>query len=371
MKLSSYRNRFKLRGVIRYAAIALGVILIITSLTLLYLQRYIIYTVDGAVLDLGQELLAQATPSSSPSVPVTIIPEIIYDDPDEQQPVQDTTDDGELADLRQLSGIYVTYSELRDIEALRQTLEGQDYNCLVLDVKRDHGGIFYPSKITETRNYLEGDTEAVGQFISEQISKGKCLIARISCFRDDLFALDNQSNGLLINGGALWLDGGSYYWLDPASEKAQNYIINIGKELRDLGFSEIILENFCFPSSGNTGTIVYSSSLSKSEIISSAAENVTTTLRDYGMRVSLIADQSTCTSGINTGVGHEMPELTTIFDRIYVRLEAGSGVASVADGLVLASNGRVYMKNWLVFITASNDTRFSNYGLVKQITDSE
>lgn len=365
MKLSSYRNRFKLRGVIRHAAVALGVILVIALLTLLYLQRYIVYTVDGAVFDFEQSLISH-TQAPTPSIPVTTIdPTIIYDDPDETEQTPVVTDDGTLADMKQLNGIYVSYDELLNIQKLKQSLDGKSYNSLILEVKREHGGVLYPSNITETRNYREGDTEAVRQFIQEQLKLGKYLIARVCCFRDDLFALDNQSIGLPISGGALWTDSDYYYWLDPASEKAQNYIISMGKELRDLGFSEVLLEYFSFPTSGNTASIVYSSSGTKTEIITAAAQNVVTQLNDYGMRVSLTADTSACSSGVNTGAGYDMAVLTGVFDRIYVRLEAGSGVGSVTDGLVLASGGKIYMKNWLVFITGSNDTRFDDYGVVK------
>ena len=60
-----------------------------------------------------------------------------------------------------------------------------------------------------------------------------------------------------------------------------------------------------------------------------------------------------------------MSELISRFDRIYVELDAGSSIGGVVDGLVLASGGKVFMDQWVVFITASNDTRFEEYGVAK------
>lgn len=73
---------------------------------------------------------------------------------------------------------------------------------------------------------------------------------------------------LQLSSGALWADSDSVYWLDPASATVQGYLQQVCKELSSLGFTEVVFDDFYFPTSGN---IAYESSQTKAEIIQDAA----------------------------------------------------------------------------------------------------
>lgn len=359
MKITSMRRRKSMRslGLLITALVLLAVVIAI--FVFFYLQRYIVYSADGARLNrdaaFGAEVLAE--PAS------TVSPRLIYDDPvpeDELAAMAPV----EMPELDKLNAVFVSYNELADIPALEARLKDMEYSSLVIQVKRDHGNLAWQSAIPGTAEYCEGTPDVV-EFFKSQAEMGKYLVAKISCFRDDMFALDHQSEGLPITGGALWVDSDNYYWMSPESPSALNYIISIGTELKGYGFSELLLDNFSYPTSGNPSGIIYSSSTPKVNAINAGADLVRSSLSVVGMRVSILCSSSTCSSGANSGAGHNMSELISRFDRIYVELDAGSSIGGVIDGLVLSSGGKVFMENWVVFITASNDTRFQEYGVAK------
>jgi len=359
MKLTSMRRRKSMRslGLLITALVLLAVVIAI--FVFFYLQRYMVYSADGAQLNKDATFGTAAIPEPTS----TISPQLIYDDPipeDELAAMAPV----EMPELEKLNAVFVSYNELADIPALEARLKDMEYSSLVIQVKRDHGNLAWQSAIPGTAEYCEG-TPDVLEFFKSQAEMGKYLVAKISCFRDDLFALDHQSEGLPITGGALWVDSDNYYWMSPESPSALNYIISIGTELKGYGFSELLLDSFSYLSSGNPSCIIYSSSTPKSTAISSGADLIRSSLSVVGMRVSIQCAASTCSSGANSGAGHNMSELVSRFDRIYVELDAGSNIGGVIDGLVMSSGGKVFMENWVVFITASNDTRFQEYGVAK------
>lgn len=358
MKLNSMRRRKSMRSLgLVIAALAL-LVAVIAIFTFFYLQRYVVYSSDGAKLDknatFGQTAVAEPTS--------TVSPQLVYDDPISSE--ETTFTSSEMAELSKLDAVYVSYDELSDISTLEARLKDLTYSALVIQVKRDHGNLAWQSTISGTSSYCEGSADVV-EFFKSQAEMGKYLVAKISCFRDDLFALDHQSEGLPISGGALWVDSDNYYWMSPESSSALNYIISIGTELRGYGFSELLLDNFCYPTTGNTSSIIYSSSTQKSTAINTGAELIRSSLSVVGMRLSIICSSSTCSSGANSSAGYNMSDIISRFDRVYVELDSGSSIGGVIDGLVLASSGKVYMENWVVFITSSNDTRFEDYGVAK------
>ena len=64
MRIVSYRNRQRLRKLLIALGIALAVLLIAAICIVIYLQRYIVYTRDGAHLDFGSRPGASETDTS-------------------------------------------------------------------------------------------------------------------------------------------------------------------------------------------------------------------------------------------------------------------------------------------------------------------
>ena len=85
-------------------------------------------------------------------------------------------------------------------------------------------------------------------------------IARIVVFQDSYFARKHPEIAIKTSSGEFWYSGRKAwkrYWLDPASELAQDYNIEIAKRAIDAGFDEIQFDYIRFPTDGNMSDIRY------------------------------------------------------------------------------------------------------------------
>lgn len=236
----SYRTRQLLRRVGKSMLWGIVVLVISGACLLLWLQRFVVYTDQGAVLDFSRPKQGQ---SQIPQQPSSGTVDIVFDD----TPFREG--------LQQLHGCYIPPEDLmKDPEAVRIQLEALPAGTpVMLDVKGYRGYFYYTTKVGRTTSGSY-DMAKMDRFISWLCDSDLYVIARMSALRDFDFAYNNNSCGLTMKNGALYWDRGDYglgYWLDPADEKVMNYLIQITKELRGLGFDEVMLQNFCFPASGD------------------------------------------------------------------------------------------------------------------------
>jgi hypothetical protein len=130
------------------------------------------------------------------------------------------------------------------IAELERVLETTDANGIVIDVK-DSSAL--------SREYMR---ELADRFRR----KGVYTIARVVTFQDSLFARLQAEVAIKTSSGALWYSGRAVwkrYWLDPASERAQEYNIDIALRAVDAGFHEVQFDYIRFPTDGNMQDIRY------------------------------------------------------------------------------------------------------------------
>ncbi len=236
----SYRTRRAFRRII-------GILLTLTLITvaallcwLLWLQRYILYTPDGVILDFS---LSQQLPQGQPAKPLQPGPSIYI-----QYGREEETKPPEAPTMKKLLGYYVTTEELlEDLAGVQQKLavlpEG---TAVLMDVKSTWGHFFYTTSVGYT--IATGfDGEVMRSFFETVNEYGLHTVARVPAFRDYDFARNNTHCGLWAPGGYLWSDADRRYWLDPANETVQTYLIQTAKELRDMGFDEVVFKDFTFP----------------------------------------------------------------------------------------------------------------------------
>ena len=184
------------------------------------------------------------------------------------------------------------------------------------------------------------DTDAVRQLISRAESAQMHLVAMMSCLNDSAYALSHTSEALAISGGALWMNSAGSYWLDPTNADVQNYLAGMIHQLEAMGFQEVILNNFSFPT---TDEIVYSSDSTRESMLQDAYKALEN-------KVGL-----DCTLGLlikDPESGHQAFDLA---EHLYVYYSDGSSLKQYVDD---------HPDTYLVFLTASHDTRFDDYGKV-------
>lgn len=331
----SYRNKIRLKKLLRALLILAGCLLVVSIVMTIYLEPYILYDRDGAHLSLSQETVEATVPAESQIRPVVENPQIVYS---QGAPVEKS--------IQEMGGYYITTAMLQKPEAVFEEIKAIQEPCAVMiQLKSIFGNFYYSSSIAGAPK-ADVAVSVIDEMISYLSDNGFYLIAEIPAFSDPVFALDHQSCGLPLSSGALWMDENGCYWLDPANEDVQSFLMQIARELANRGFHEIAFSHFRFP---DTTNISYSSEKSKEDIIADAASQLT----------SFFANSSTVLSFVTDAEDFPVSSCT---GRIYIYDVAGSRVEHYVQ---LYSEPQTLRE--IVFITNSRDTRFEEQAVLRPL----
>ncbi len=332
---------FHTRQLLKRLAAVLLIILIIAAVALVFwftwLQRFVVYTAeDGVVLDFDLPVKFPEGEIAAPPEPGPTVP-IYYNDGN--QVINTSTE------LTQLQGYYIDEEALKDVAQVQKQLAALEPGTpIMLDVKSIYGNFFYSSKVSSQRN-KELNTAGVDALISQLTASGHYVIARLPALRDYYYGLNNVPHGLPTAGGYLWMDDDYCYWLNPASQGTQTYLVQIINELKSLGFDEVVLYDFYFP---RTEEIVFNGD--KEKALGDTAALLVQTCATERFAVSF------------TGRSASFP-LPQGRSRLYLQDVAAADAVSTA-GKTGLEDPAVY----LVFITDVHDTRFDAYGVLRPLS---
>lgn len=331
----SYGTKLFLKKLLRIVGIIAAVLLAAAIAVLLYLEPYVRYDRDGAHLDLSGTPAATTPPAQNEPRPTVDNPQIIYNN------AVSNADS-----IAEMGGYYITTDMLRQPDKVMDALREIETPCAVaMELKSIFGNFYYSTSIAGAPK-ADADIEAVDRMISYLKDKGCYMTAVIPAFCDTAFALENQSSGLPISGGALWMDSRGCYWMDPASETALSYLMQIARELSGLGFQEVVFSEFLFPDSVN---ISYSSELSSRQIIAAAAQELTTFFKGSNLMISFRTEDSDFPAEVCEG-------------RLYIPNVDGSKVEKYVKAFREAEGLQE-----LVFIASSRDTRFEDQAVIRPL----
>lgn len=342
MRILSYRNKRRVKKLLLVLVVSAAVILSACLIRFIYLQRYLVYNQHQVTLDFEQNIKREPRPAP-PSWAQTPI-EIITEAPMEQEVA--STD----VPMAKLQGYYITMDMLQDVNKLTEAISKlEEPQTILIDLKSIYGNFYYSSG-TYGATTANADIAAIDSLIETLSSmKNLYLIARIPSLSDNNFALANQSSGLPLRSGALWMDRHACYWLDPMSATVQEYLASIAEELAAMGFDEIVFDQFEIPTSEN---IVYKSDLTREEAAAEAAKSLKAMLETTPIRVSF---------------GSSNKSVAEHSDRIYLATEDGSSVAGLVDSVKEPMEDPSVQ---IVFLTNSRDTRFNDYGVLRPVIEA-
>lgn len=339
----SYRTRRRLQRI--GAAILVVLILAILGWLcwIVWLERYVIYTREGASIDFSLEKLSPGTVALPPTYENSV--EIYYN---EGSNTMDTSQD-----LTQFKGYYIDRETLStDLAYCREKLGSlESGTAIMVDMKNIDGTFNYPSGLMDASASGSVDTAAVRSFISD-LNAGKFYtIARLPAFRDYLYGLNHTSAGLSHASwgvGYLWKDEDGCYWLDPTSPEALNWIISVIEEVKGMGFNEIVLDDFRIP---NTDKIIFNKD--KNEALLNAMATILERCGSDGFIISFtVSDPS-----------FALPDGRT---RLYLKDISAEQVGAKAAQVTITDP-----VNRLVFVAETNDTRYDAYSVLRPIASSD
>ena len=337
-----YRTRRVLNRVGTVALILLLIFFITWLCWVVWLQRYVVYTDDGATVDFdlsANEITGEVAVEPKAEANITIY----YNEGANAINV--------THEMEQIIGYYIDSTMLQqDMDGVLTRIEKLDSsNAIMVDMKGPYGSFFYSSKLADATISASTNISEMDALVSRLKSKGFYTIAKISAFRDREFGNKKVTPGLyMLSRAGLWMDSGGMYWLDPTNSSVTSWITSVVLELRDMGFDEVLLYNFCFPDSEQ-----YIFNGDKAAALQSAASTLMSSCSASNFVLSFCVDDPTFT----------LPEGRS---RLYLEGISAAGIGQAAS--------KVTMENpqiGLVFIADTGDTRYNEYSVLRSLYISD
>lgn len=312
----SYRGRPP-KGKIALAVVLVLVILV--SLAVIVLQEYVVYDADG---NPRVEFPWQSTEQDQqPQEPAEV--EIVVQEPE----VPDGARVLSLADTPLTN------------DTATEGLAARGYDGVAVIMKDSAGSVYFDSAaaLPAARKGAAATEAALRALTSSDLHT----IAQLSCFLDSRAAnADVEGRGLKNTGGYIFYDGNNLNWLDPAKEGTRTYLGQLAVECADLGFDEILLTDFTFPTEGKLDKIQY-----PQEGMEASLAGFLTAMRaaldqagyeDVLLSVELPAEA--VLTGRDETAGLVLGEIAPLVDRVYARTIETQAQA-LADAVTAAGGG--------------------------------
>lgn len=333
----SYHTRRNIRRLLVTLLTLLVVGILAAVCTVLWFQRYMVYTRDGAKLDFSLNMELQ---DGSVAQPPEELPNVdVYYNEGENLLTPVTTE------LTKIEGYHITAEMLmKKIDQVREAiLQLPAGTTVMLDMKSEWGICYYESSIARISDDV--DMKKLNMLLETMRMRGLYLVARIPAFKDYYYAKSHQSHGIYVTGKKyLYAESDRIYWLNPASEGALMYLVQLVSELKGLGFNEVVFHGFRFP---DTTEIHFSGD--RQQTLAEAA--------------ALLA--KTCTTD-KFAVSFEVTAPTLPLPEGRCRLYM-SGVSAAQAAAIAAQTGIEDTAAKLVFVTDLRDTRFDPYSVMRQL----
>jgi len=254
-------------------------------------------------------------------------------------------------------GIYYNqwFPENNAIERCIEVIETTQLNAIVLDVKEDNGFVTIATEneaFPRTRNLIgdNSDYASMAELVADLKSRGIYTIARVVCFKDNMYTNYFPQNAILNNNGEIWRDNTNVSWLNPHNRDNWEYLAEICRQAALIGFDEIQLDYVRFPLEGRLGDINYGDAAQEStryQIISEFVAFIRAEMIKYGVRTSADIFGIVAISDRDAGhVGQNMqlllPNLDFISPMIYPSHFANSSNGVMGNGVGQTVNGILF-----------------------------
>lgn len=348
--LFSYKTRRFLAGIVPMLLTVLVLVLVAAVCGLLWLQRFVVYTPQGARLDFGLQ-----SPGAAPVVPQRPTDsQVIIEYPDEgmneslppdvQPPDIQPPEEPVKPQRQPISGYEFDVKKLQeDPDKIRSQLEKLPEGTAVMVRVANLWSFRYYSS-AYGKQISEENRKKLDELIPWMQERGLYLVARMPAFRDYEYSLENTSCGLPMAGGYLWPDEKNCYWLNPANEKVLTRLAQILRELKGLGFDEVMFEDFFMP---ETEKIIFNGD--RKEAVYAAAKTLVEACAGGDFAVSFLTED----------MNFRLPEGNC---RVYL---AGVGASQLPE--ILNHFSEVDIKAQIVFFCENFDNRFDNYCVIRPL----
>lgn len=156
-----------------------------------------------------------------------------------------------------LKALYMPFQKLsnrRELSSFVKKIQKKDCNAVVIDFKTESGKLLYSSQseIARSGKCAIFDNETVKTALRTFENGGIGVVARFFCFEDETASETEPSFAVKYKDtDVLWRDnisnGEGKAWLNPYSDGASAYLLELLREISSMGVKGIILESVSFP----------------------------------------------------------------------------------------------------------------------------
>ncbi len=336
-----YRHQRALNRLATVLLVLLLIFLVVWLCWVVWLQRFVVFTSDGATLDFDQSAY-----EVTGKIPVP---------PKAEQNISIYYNEGADAiktstEMEQINGYYITSDMFQqDYDNVMLQIERLSADTAVMiDMKGDYGSFYYESTLADAIPSASTNLDQVAALVKKMEERGFYTIARISALRDYNFGLNHVPSGLyMLNRAGLWMDSGAY-WLDPTNPTTTGWITSVVLELKAMGFDEVLLEHFRFPNSDK-----YIFNGDKPAALASAAQTLMSTCASDNFVLSFSVDDP----------AFSLPEGRC---RMYLSGIDASSISQKASQTTFEDRDIR-----LVFLCESGDTRYDDYSVLRSLNVAE
>ena len=306
---SNYRGRGN--GGRKLLAVLL-VLIVAASVAFMAAQRHVVYEADGSFrFDLpwwkhSTEQTTDASPSgeSAPKTPQSDL-EIVVEKPAE-------TD---------LYACELDESVLRGSwEATVETLDKQ-INAVAVRVRAADGALLYDSHVADAVECGAVTGSSVARTTIKALTESDYYtIACFSALHDNYYSFAHMVDAAVqqINySGYIWYAPDSSFYLAPEKPAARGYLAALAAEVAEMGFDELLLDEFGYPTKGRLNNIKTDErTMTQSAALCLLADEIKAAIGES--KLSVRVDEETFLAGSNEASGVNVAELSKHVDRIYV-----------------------------------------------------
>ncbi len=300
---SSYRGRGPKWKIL--LAILL-VLVIAVAASVIYLQQFLVYGADGS----RQIRLPWQTEEKAPP------PDGEGEAPENQPDVDVVVQEPEDQSPKETAAFSLPAQALT--QALwQETEKPSGANAVAVRLKTSNGTVYF-NAANAVSGAVETEMDTAAALAAVTAQEGLHTIASVACLQDFKAAnADVEGRGLKNTGGYIFYDGNNSLWLDPAKPGAREYVCALAKEIAELGFDELLLTDFSYPTVGKINKIHYNTDVPLANNLDLLLSDLNTALESYDILLSVEVPEAVIAEGPDTVAGLDLNRLASRVDRVY------------------------------------------------------
>ena len=322
---SSYRGRGP-RWKILLAVVL--VVVIAVALSVVYLGEHVVYSADGRrqIVLPWQREERDAPPDGEEEDPDQPDVSVTVQEPEEKEPQEIAA--GSLPAKALTAADWTAWSG---------ETENKDFNAVAVRLKTSNGTIYF-NFTGAVSGAVETELDTASTLSALTSREGLHTIASVACLQDFKAAnADVEGRGLKNTGGYIFYDGNNNLWLDPAKPSTREYVCDLAKEIAELGFDELLLTDFSYPTVGKINKINYNTDVPLANNLDLLLGDLRTALEPYDILLSVEVPEAVIAEGPDTVAGLDLNRLAIRVDRIYAattpeKVETLSALVTQAAG---------------------------------------